>query len=249
MRSSSRTGRTRRPRLSRVRNGVQLALVFASFLGIWLGSPDLLQAEGEAGAKVDAEVDSPGARALRAVAEPFQALETFRAEFVQSQEWIGSDEPTFYRGNLYIQRPGQFRIEYSEPKGHLQVSDGTHVWTYVPENEQVLVAQLPPGLENNDLLGRILEESRAEQEIESVSLDGEEVEVITLHPPIDLELRTVRLWTGAASSEILQYELTESSGNRTTYRLKRTWENPELEEDLFRFEAPKGVPVVEVGTQ
>ncbi|MCA9729098.1 MAG: outer membrane lipoprotein carrier protein LolA, partial [Candidatus Eisenbacteria bacterium] len=75
-----------------------------------------------------------GEVALRQIAAPFAALRTFQAKFVQTQSWVGMDEVAEYRGVLSISRPNRFRIEYSEPKGHLQVSDGTQVWTYVPGN-------------------------------------------------------------------------------------------------------------------
>lgn len=188
-----------------------------------------------------------GPAVLARVAEPFRALESFRAEFVREDHWIGMDEPVEYEGTLYLDRPNRFRIEYDEPAGHLQVSDGQKVWTYVPENEQVLLTRLDPSLENRDFLTRILEESEADSTVRRTELDGQVVELLSLDPPLDLELSEVRLWVAAGSDRILQYELIERSGNRSTYRLTKVEENPRLEASLFDFEPPDGVPVVEVG--
>ena len=58
---------------------------------------------------------------------------------------------------------------------------------------------------------------------------------------------THRVRAGEDSGRILQYEFTEMAGNRTTYRLTKTEEDPDLDEALFRFKPPSGVPVVEVG--
>lgn len=190
---------------------------------------------------------SEGEQALEQIATPFRALRTFQAKFVQTQQWVGMDDAAVFRGVLSISRPNRFRIEYTDPKGHVQVSDGTQVWTYVPENEQVLLLPLREEQSRGDVLTRILEESRPDPVLERGTLDGKPVRILTLIPPAGLDLDHVRLWTAEGSSAILQYELTETGGNRTTYRLEEIRENPDLDEKLFRFTAPPGVPVVEVG--
>lgn len=190
---------------------------------------------------------SEGERALWQIATPFRALRTFQAKFVQTQSWVGMDDEPQYKGVLSIARPNRFRIEYTDPKGHVQVSDGTQVWTYVPENEQVLLLPLREEQSRGDFLTRILEESKPAPELERGTLEGKMVRILSLTPPEGLELGHVRLWTEEGSSAILQYEMTELGGNRTTYRLEEIRENPDLDERLFHFEAPPGVPVVEVG--
>ncbi|MCB9462557.1 MAG: outer membrane lipoprotein carrier protein LolA [Candidatus Eisenbacteria bacterium] len=201
---------------------------------------------GEATRAESADETSPAQAALQRAAEPFLRLHTFKAEFVQTQEWVGMDDPSFFRGVLYLERPNKFRKEYSEPAGTLQLCDGETVYTYVPENEQVLAVTLPRD-GRADILGRILEESVAHPEVAEADLDGIAVRILTLDPPDGLELESVRLWTRSDSGAILQYELNELSGNRDTYRLIETWSDPKLDPNLFQFEPPKGVPVVEVG--
>lgn len=207
---------------------------------------------GETGDASGESAEAPGAysegeEALEQIAAPFSALRTFQADFVQTQRWIGMDETVQYKGVLSIARPNRFRIEYTDPKGHLQVSDGTQVWTYVPENGQVLLLPLRDEQSRGDFLTRILEESQPAPRLERGTLDGKPVRILSLTPPEGLELDHVRLWTEEGSSAILQYELTERGGNQTTYRLEKIRENPELDERLFHFEPPPGVPVVEVG--
>lgn len=215
--------------------GARIAI--APLLGVLTVWPVLARAETPG---------TPGEIVLAAVARPFLALESFQADFVQTQHWVGMDEPAISNGTLYLLRPNRFRIEYREPKGHLQLSDGRVVWTYVPENGEVLKAELPEG-GGGDLLRRILAESRADSMVGSEEVEGRTCRVLTLRPSEDLGLALVRLWTKGPSDAILQYEFEDGSGNRSLYRLDRTRENPPLKASLFSFTPPPGVPVVEVG--
>lgn len=189
---------------------------------------------------------SVGTERLRAVAAPFLALERYQADFTQTQYWVGVDDPTVSKGTLSLERGGRFRIEYRVPKGHLQVSDGKQVWTYLPENGEVLLAALPDAA-GVDLLRRILEGSQADSLVEAAKLDGRGAEVLSLTPPEELGLSRVRLWTEPAGSAILQYEVVDASGNRSIYRLDKTKQNPSFPASHFSFVPPPGVPVVEVG--
>jgi outer membrane lipoprotein carrier protein len=208
------------------------------------GSPP---ATGGAG-NSETVADSPGTAVLKEVAGRLLGLETFEAEFEQTQEWVGMDEPARARGVLYLRRPNLFRIEYREPRGHLQVSDGRKVWTMVPENREVLVSDLSSGPGGSgDPLRWILETSRAEPEVAADTVAGLAARKISLVPAPGSGLRRVRLWTRPGSPDLLVYEFEDEGGNLTRYRLTRTRSNPSLDPALFRFVPPPDIPVVELG--
>jgi outer membrane lipoprotein carrier protein len=191
---------------------------------------------------------TPGATALREVAGLLLGLDSYQAEFEQTQDWVGMDAPASARGTLYLRRPNLFRIEYAEPKGHLQVSDGTRVWTWVPENGEVLLARLSDGPGGSgDPLRWVLENGRAEPGVETDTTGGGTARVISLIPAAGSGLKRVRLWTRPGSPDLIRYEYEDDGGNRTLYRLTRTRKNPPLDPGLFRFTPPAGVPVVELG--
>jgi len=191
---------------------------------------------------------SAGESALRRLSADLQSLDTFQAEFVQTQEWAGMEPSAPYRGTLSLMRPNLFRIEYADPAGHLQVSDGARVWTWIPENGEVLMADLQKtGSAGGDLLRWVLNNSRAEPHLETVELEGSPAEVLLLAPEEGLGVSGVRIWLRPGTTEIRQYEVVDSSGNRTLYRLTKIRRNPRLSPELFRFTPPSGVPVVEIG--
>jgi outer membrane lipoprotein carrier protein len=203
-----------------------------------------VSAVGPAGAPASA-----GEEILRRLAAAFENMETYQAEFIQTQSAPGMDDGAVSSGTLSLRRPNLFRLEYDEPKGHLQVSDGRTVWTYVPENKEVLSTRLEEGAgQGGDLLRWILNNSRALPSVDDDLVGGRRVQRITLVPAEGVGLSRVRIWTPPGSSDLAQYEIMDSSGNLSTYRLVTVRRNPRLKADLFRFTPPKGIPVVEVGT-
>jgi outer membrane lipoprotein carrier protein len=196
-----------------------------------------------------ARAESEGEKLLHRIAQGVSGLATFQAEFVQTQRWIGMDASPSYKGTLYLKRPNLFRMEFEEPRGHVQVSDGRTVWTYIPENHEVLTARMDSvnASKGGDLLRWILETGRADPDVAEELLDGKPAMVVALLPPAGADLSRVRLWVRPDSADLLQYEFTDTSGNLTTYRLTRVRKNPPLADALFHFVPPAGVPVVELG--
>jgi outer membrane lipoprotein carrier protein len=221
----------------------------AAALFLWAGGAARAQSPTAAPGGASAAVAiTPGAAALREVAGLLLGLDSYQAEFEQSQEWVGMDAPATARGTLFLRRPNLFRIEYTEPKGHLQVSDGGRVWTWVPENGEVLLARLTGGPGGTgDPLRWVLENGRAEPGVIADTVDGRPARRIVLIPAAGSGLKRVRLWTRPGSPDLIRYEYEDDGGNRTLYRLTHTRKNPSLDAGLFRFTPPPGVPVVELG--
>ena len=47
------------------------------------------------------------------------------------------------RGTLLIKKPGKMRWEYTAPEHKLFVSDGVQMYSYVPQDKQVIVSKIP----------------------------------------------------------------------------------------------------------
>ena len=53
------------------------------------------------------------------------------------------------RGRLLIKKPGKMRWEYTTPEKKLFVSDGVKIYSYIPQDKQVIVAS-PAGRRGDD---------------------------------------------------------------------------------------------------
>ena len=47
------------------------------------------------------------------------------------------------RGHLLIKKPGKMRWEYTAPEQKLFVSDGVKIYSYIPQDKQVIVSPMP----------------------------------------------------------------------------------------------------------
>ena len=66
----------------------------------------------------------------------------FRQRVVDSRGQIVEDSG----GRVLMQRPGRFRWDYQQPYARVIVADGTRLWLYEADLEQVIIRQLQAGI-------------------------------------------------------------------------------------------------------
>src|SRR3984957_3237058 len=57
-------------------------------------------------------------------------------------------------GRLYLQRPGKFRWDYSQPSEQLVLADGKQIWFYDKEREQANVRDMDTSLARKPAVGQ-----------------------------------------------------------------------------------------------
>ena len=71
------------------------------------------------------------------LAELRKDLTGIQADFIQYELLAGGEKSDVNSGQVYMQTPAQFRWQYKEPVEQLIVADGTNVWIYDEDLEQV----------------------------------------------------------------------------------------------------------------
>jgi outer membrane lipoprotein-sorting protein len=188
--------------------------------------------------------DEPGweDRVLARVRDAYGALETLEATFEQENDWSIHEEVQSYRGRLYVVTDGRIRIEYDQPEGHLFVSDGTWHYTYVPESGQVLKSRAEP---TGAPLARLFLDVLAGRRVASVTRSGERV-AIELEPERELGLESLTVFVNPETGLGERFRWTDMEGNTATYVFLTSRTNVDLSDDLFVFDPPRGVEVVEL---
>jgi outer membrane lipoprotein carrier protein len=183
------------------------------------------------------------AAALARVEGYVAGLGSVRAKFVQRLFDAKGRETQLASGTLYIRRPGRFRWEYRAPAEQLVVSDGSTVWLYDRDLEQVTVKPIGESLSTTPAMllsgrGRVRESFEVS---DGGAADG--LTWVKLSPRVqDTDFRELRL--GFAGRELRRMELRDRLEQLARIELEGVERNVALADALFSFTAPPGVDVV-----
>lgn len=183
------------------------------------------------------------AAALARVENYVAGLGSVRAQFAQQLFDAKGREAQRASGTLYLRKPGRFRWEYRAPAEQLVVSDGSTVWLYDRDLEQVTVKPVGQSLSTTPAV--LLSGRGRVRDSFDVSDDGVAVGLswVRLRPRVaDTDFRELRL--GFAARELRRMELRDRLEQLTLIELAGVERNVTLADDLFTFRPPPGVDVV-----
>jgi outer membrane lipoprotein carrier protein len=80
----------------------------------------------------------------QALQKKYDTVRDFSADFVHAYEGGALRKQITERGRLLIKKPGKMRWEYTAPDQKLFVSDGVKMYSYIPQDKQVIVSNVPP---------------------------------------------------------------------------------------------------------
>src|SRR5262249_9609153 len=85
----------------------------------------------------------PAAQDLaRALQRKYDGIRHLTADFVHAYRGGVLRKTVTERGRMIVKRPGKMRWQYTEPEQKLFVSDGVKVYSYIPQDKQVMVASV-----------------------------------------------------------------------------------------------------------
>lgn len=172
------------------------------------------------------------------------SLKTLSAEFAQVVRNRDGDIVDRASGTLSLSRPNRFRWDYREPYLQTIVADGSRLWLYDSDLEQVTVRTLESGLGSTPAMllsggGKVrdaFEGLPAERKGDWVwsrlrpKQGGSDFEQVSL--------------AFDARGELAAMELRDKLGQATLIEFGAVRRNLPLEEALFRFEPPPGADVI-----
>jgi len=168
---------------------------------------------------------------------------TLEARFVQTLAPNGDFDPQISKGRFYLKRPGRFRWDYEEPAEQQVISDGSRIWMYDSDLEQVTVRPIDESLRGTPamlLSGETsLDESFAV--IGSEQIDG--VQFVTLEP-LQPSPEFESLTVGLTEGQIVSMALLDGIGQRSLIEFSELRRDPPLDDALFDFSPPPGVDVI-----
>jgi outer membrane lipoprotein carrier protein len=170
-------------------------------------------------------------------------LATWSADFKQTIDDGHGKVVRSAAGKLYLQKPGKFRWDYSEPSEQLILADGKQIWFYDKDLQQANVRNMDASLANTPAV-LLSGGGSLSSQFDVTALppsDGLEwYQLIPKHPDTDFQL--VRI--GFRSGDLASMFLADKLNQVTQLTFTNSKRNAKFAADLFTFVPPPGVDVI-----
>ena len=188
---------------------------------------------------------------VNAVEATYGKMADLQAEFTQVARNKSLGQDVKAEGTVYLKKGGKMRWDYKSPAPQQIVSDGTYLWVYTPELNQVNKGDAPKALAGPagsflQGLGKVREEFsvRFLNPANKADASGRPVLDLTPKKPTPLLTRLVLTVDPKDHYLVRQAVLYDQLQNTVTMAFNRVVLNPGLGDTLFAFTPPKGTAVV-----
>lgn len=187
---------------------------------------------------------------VAAIQRRYGAVRDLRSRFVQETRSVALGGPgavSVSSGTVTFAKPGRMRWSYEAPEESLVVSDGRWLWIYDPANREAQRFAVSDGYLSGAAIqfllgeGNILRDFRVSAE--SCAGDVIELELVP-RQPASYEMLRVR--AERASGDLLETTIVDLLGNTTRVAFQGIQANLDPAPELFRFDPPPGVRLIEV---
>jgi outer membrane lipoprotein carrier protein len=183
------------------------------------------------------------AASVEALREMLEQTTTARSRFAQMVLDRNMKQLQQATGTMQFARPGKFRWEYDKPYEQVIVSDGSRVWLYDKDLNQVTVRKYDRALGSSPaaLLAGSNEIEKSYRFIGQGNRDG--LDWLEAVPRTqDTAFERIRLGFGKTGLEAM--ELRDQFGQTTVIKFSTIERNVKLSPDAFRFTPPQGADVI-----
>ena len=168
---------------------------------------------------------------------------TWTADFKQTIDDGHGNVVRSAAGKLYLQKPGKFRWDYSEPSEQLILADGKQIWFYDKDLQQANVRNMDASLANTPAVLLSGGGSLSSQFDVTALSPSDGLEWYQLIPKRqDTDFRLVRI--GFRNGELESMFLADKLNQVTQLTFTNPKRNAKLAADLFKFVPPPGVDVI-----
>lgn len=173
-------------------------------------------------------------------------MDNLSAEFKQTLRDEDKKIVQQSRGTLALQRPGKFSWSYIEPYEQRIVADGSELWIYDVELEQVTVKPMDESLSNAPIM-ILMKQSNIGEQFE-ISEVGQRKYLYWIElKPRSRELEYTDIYIGLEDGRVKAMELQDRFGQSTQIVFDNLRVDVVHDPATFRFEPPPGVDVYGVG--
>ena len=186
--------------------------------------------------------------AAQTLTKKLKMIDSYKANFTQI---IKDAEGMTYSkslGKVSVLRPGRFIWDTISPAPVLVVADGTFVWTYDVDLEQVVKQDAQKALTGSPaalLAGKLVDLSKSfhVRKFEQKKCKPGIQECYHLTPKNNDPLFS-KVWIGFRNNKLTSMELDDALGQHIEMRFSNIKVNTKLSRELFEFKPPKNIDII-----
>lgn len=185
-----------------------------------------------------------------ALQQRYQRVRDFTADFVQTYRGGVLRTETRERGTVSVKKPGRMRWVYTSPERKEFVSDGLKMYSYIPEDRQVLVSTVPGDNEASTSVLFLAGKGDLARDFTPTLVDSTLAGSVALkltprRQQLDFDYLVVAL--DPATLQIRALTTRDRQGGESTLRFDNLKENTGITDKEFAFRIPRGVDVITDG--
>jgi outer membrane lipoprotein carrier protein len=192
------------------------------------------------------------AELARAIQQKYDTVKDFSASFMHGYRGGVLRKEASERGTVQIKKPGRMRWLYQSPERKEFVADGVRIYSYIPEDKQVIVAPVPDDQEATTPAlflsghGNLTRDFAASYPDEPDPTPGTYSLLLTPHRR-EAEYDWLVLVVDRGTYRLRKLITADAQGGRSTFTFSDVRENIGIPDSAFRFTIPRGVDVVTNG--
>ena len=194
----------------------------------------------------------PTAEALaQSLQKRYDRVRDFTADFVHTYRGGILRKQVSERGTMAVKKPGKMRWTYTAPEKKTFVSDGVKIYSYIPQDRQVIVSDVPDEDEATTPALFLAGKGDIARDFTASYVDdgppgGWTLKLVPRRAERDYD--TLILTVDPATLQIRVLTTTDRQGGESTFTFTKMKENQGLSDKDFAFRIPRGVDVITDGS-
>jgi outer membrane lipoprotein carrier protein len=181
-------------------------------------------------------------RILDGIQRRYRDTQTYSASFNEEIAGVGSKKRE-RTGTMYLEKPGKMRWNFEKPDTETIVSDGTTLYNYDPDLEQVVETPLKRALTSSSAAAFLLGVGSLERDFDaSLGSTTGGVTRITFVPKAGGN--QIDLTVDSGTLDIVALTLKDQLGNSTAISFSDIKHNTPIANSMFSFKVPAGADIV-----
>jgi outer membrane lipoprotein carrier protein len=192
---------------------------------------------------------SPDALA-KALQARYQTVQDFTADFVQTYRGGVLRTETRERGTVSVKKPGRMRWIYTSPERKEFVSDGQKIYSYIPEDRQVTVTNVPSENEAPTPVLFLAGKGDLVKDFTAAMAESPVAGSVALKltpRKSEPEYEYLIVAVDPATLQIRALTTRDRQGGESTLRFENLKENKGIADKDFAFRIPRGVDIITNG--